>query len=426
MSILRSFNIGVSGLRAAGSGMGVVGDNIANAGTTGFKASRAEFQDMLATSLSGIDGGDQMGAGTRLGRIKPIMTQGDLTRTDNITDLAMNGGGFFSLKTPFGVGYSRDGSFHFDKSGTLVNNSGYEVLGFYANENGEIVNSIKPIQIKPGTIPAQATNEIEISMNLDVRAPIKQFNIDDPENTSNYSSSMTVYDNIGTPRLVTMYYNKLDDGNWEYHATVGPKDAEGGEVGKTYEMASGVLKFNQDGLLQEEVERSNSFNFADGARPDQKIKFSWGESLSEGGDGSMASTHFGSPSTTARHTQDGYAAATLASMSFNDEGILTAVYDNGEAMDVAQIAVAKFENNEGLYKLGKNLLKESKESGQAAMGKPGEGGRGEVLSQSLEVSNVDLANEFVNLMTGQRNFAANAKTLTTADQMLQEVLNIKR
>ena len=184
--------------------------------------------------------------------------------------------------------------------------------------------------------------------------------------------------------------------------------------------------FNQDGLLQEEVEKSNSFNFADGARPDQKIKFSWGDSLAEGGDGSTASTHFGSPSTTARHTQDGYAAATLASMSFNDSGILTAVYDNGEAMDVAQIAVAKFENNEGLYKLGKNLLKESKESGQAALGKPGEGGRGEVLSQSLEVSNVDLANEFVNLMTGQRNFAANAKTLTTADQMLQEVLNIKR
>ena len=426
MSILRSFNIGVSGLRAAGSGMGVVGDNIANAGTTGFKASRAEFQDMLATSLSGIDSGDQMGAGVRLGRIKPIMTQGDLTRTDNITDLALNGGGFFSLKTPFGTGYSRDGSFHFDKNGTLVNNSGYQVLGFYANEDGEIVNSVRPIQIKPGTIPAQATSEIDISMNLDVRAPIKKFNIENPENTANYSSSMTVYDNIGTPRLITMYYNKIENGAWEYHATVGAKDAQGGEVGKSYEMASGVLKFNKDGLLEEEIEKSNSFNFADGARSNQKIRFSWGESLSEGGDGSMASTHFGSASTTSRHTQNGYAAATLASMSFNDEGILTAVYDNGEAMDVAQIAIAKFENNEGLYKLGKNLLKESKESGQAAIGKPGEGGRGEVLSQSLEVSNVDLANEFVSLMTGQRNFAANAKTLTTADQMLQEVLNIKR
>ena len=354
------------------------------------------------------------------------MTQGDLTRTDNITDLAINGGGFFTIDTPFGRGYSRDGSFHFDKNGILVNGDGHNVMGFYANEKGEIVNKLQPIQVKPGTIPAEATKLVEVNMNLDVRAPVKQFDINDPDNTSNYSSSLTVHDNIGSPRLLTMYYNKLENGLWEYHAVVEGKDAAGGEAGKLYEMGSGKLKFNQDGILQEEIEDKNSYNFGDGAAPDQKIKFSFGESISEGGDGSRASTNFGSPSTTSRHTQDGYAAATLSSLSFNDEGILTAIYDNGEAMDVAQIAVAKFENNEGLFRMGKNMFKESKVSGQAALGKPGEGGRGEVLSQSIEVSNVDLANEFVNLMTGQRNFAANAKTLTTADQMLQEILNIKR
>ena len=426
MGILRSFNIGVSGLRAAGSGMGVVGDNIANSGTNGFKASRAEFQDVLASSLSGVSGADQMGAGVRLGHIKTIMTQGDLTRTDNITDLAINGGGFFTVDIPFGRGYSRDGSFHFDKNGILVNGDGNNIMGFYANEKGEIVNKLQPIQVKPGTIPAQATTLVDINMNLDVRAPVKEFDINDPDNTSNYSSSLTVHDNIGTPRLVTMYYNKLENGKWEYHAVVEGKDAADGEVGKLYEMASGKMSFNKDGILEEEIEDKNSFNFADGARPDLKIKFSFGESLKEGGDGSKGSTNFGSPSTTSRHTQDGYAAATLSSLSFNDQGILTAIYDNGEAMDVAQIAIAKFENNEGLFRMGKNMYKESKTSGQAAIGKPGEGGRGEVLSQSIEVSNVDLANEFVNLMTGQRNFAANAKTLTTADQMLQEVLNIKR
>ena len=120
---------------------------------------------------------------------------------------------------------------------------------------------------------------------------------------------------------------------------------------------SGKLKFNKDGILEEEIEDSSSFNFADGAQPDQKIKFSFGETLKEGGDGSKASTSFGAASTTARHTQDGYAAATLSSLSFNDDGILTAIYDNGEAMDVAQIAVAKFENNEGLFKMGKNMFK---------------------------------------------------------------------
>lgn len=426
MSILRSFNIGVSGLRAAGSGMGVVGDNIANSATNGFKASRAEFQDVLATSLSNVSGADQMGAGVRLGHIKTIMTQGDLTRTDNITDLAINGGGFFTVETPFGRGFSRDGSFHFDKNGVLVNGDGNNIMGFAANEEGEIVNKLSAIQVKPGTIPAKATTGVEIDMNLDVRAPVKQFDVNDPDNTSNYSTSLTIHDSVGTPRLITMYYNKLENGSWEYHATVDGKDAKDGEAGKIYEMASGKLNFNEDGILEEEVEDKNSFNFADGATPEQKIKFSFGETLKEGGDGSKASTNFGAASTTARHTQDGFAAATLTSLSFNDDGILTAIYDNGEAMDVAQIAVAKFENNEGLFKMGKNMFKESKDSGQAAIGKPGEGGRGEVLSQSIEVSNVDLANEFVNLMTGQRNFAANAKTLTTADQMLQEVLNIKR
>ena len=180
----------------------------------------------------------------------------------------------------------------------------------------------------------------------------------------NYSSSMTVYDSVGTPRLVTMYYNKLESGNWEYHAVVDGKDAQGGEDGKLVEMASGRLVFNQEGALQEEVSNSNNFNFPEGAIQNQVIKFNWGDSIAEGGDGSTASTNYGTASTTARHTQDGYSAATLSSLTFNDDGILSAVFSNGEAIDVGQVAVAKFENNEGLYRLGKNMFKESKSSGR--------------------------------------------------------------
>jgi flagellar hook protein FlgE len=426
MSILRSFNIGVSGLKASGQGISIIGDNIANSGTNGFKSSRAEFQDVLATSLKGIDGGDQMGAGVKLAHIKPIMAQGDVTRTESITDLAVNGNGFFTVKAPFGTGYSRDGSFHFDKEGRLVNGDGYPVMGFEADDQGQITNKMVPIQLGNTTIAAKASSEATISMNLDSRDDVKQFSIENPEKTSNYSNSLTVYDNVGTARLITMYYNKADNNTWEYHAVVDGKDAQGGEEGKFYEMASGRLVFNDKGLLQEEVEGNNAFNFNKGAAPGQKIAFNWGESIKEGGDGAKASTQFGNQSNVARHTQDGFAAASLASLSFNDKGVLTSVYDNGESKDIAQVAVAKFENNEGLFKIGKNLYKESKLSGQAAMGKPGESGRGEVLSKSLELSNVDIANEFVALMTGQRNFTANAKSLTTADQMLQEVLNIKR
>ena len=426
MGILRSFNIGISGLNAAGQGMGVIGDNIANAGTTGFKSSRAEFQDVLAKSLKGIDGGDQFGAGVHLAHIKPMMNQGDVTRTDSITDLAISGDGFFKVEAPFGSGYTRDGSMHFNKEGELVNSDGYKVTGFIADESGKITNKQEPIKLGSTTIPAQGTKEVKVNMNIDSRADILEFNLEKPEKTANFTHTMTVYDNIGTARLVTLAYNKVGNNQWKYRALVDGKDAEGGVEGKMYEQASGTLNFNDKGVLQEEISDNNAFNFNKGAAQGQVIAFDFGKALSEGGTGLDASTQYGSDSNINRHTQDGHSAGTLASLSFNDDGVLSAVYDNGVSRDISQMAIAKFENNEGLFKVGKNLYKESKDSGQAAIGKPGESGRGDVLAKSLELSNVDIANEFVGLMTSQRNFQANSRTLTTADQMLQEVLNIKR
>lgn len=426
MGILRSFNIGVTGLQATGQGMGIIGDNIANAGTTGFKSSRAEFQDVLAVSLKGIDGGDQFGAGTKLAHIKPIMTQGDISRTDSVTDLAISGDGYFQVDAPFGKGYTRDGSLHFNKEGELVNGDGYQVNGFQSNDDGEITNSLGAIKLGSTTIPATATKDVKLNMNLDSREEILQFDPANPEKTSNYSNSMTVYDNVGTARLVTLYYNKTADNQWTYRAMVDGKDAANGIEGQMSLMAQGQLTFNDKGRLQSNIMSQNAFNFNKGAAAGQEIKFDFGKAIADGGDGLDASTQYGSGNSVARHTQNGSSAATLASMSFNDDGILTAVYDNGESRNIAQIAIARFENNESLFKVGKNLMKESIRSGQAAVGKPGESGRGEVLSKSIELSNVDIANEFVGLMTAQRNFQANARTLTTADQMLQEVLNIKR
>jgi flagellar hook protein FlgE len=426
MGILRSFNIGVSGLNASGQGMGVIGDNISNSGTNGFKSSRAEFQDVLAVSLKGIEGGDQFGAGTKLGHIKPMMTQGDISRTDSSTDLAMAGDGFFTIDAPAGRCYTRDGSFHFDKDGSLTTMDGYKIMGFQADEKGKILNKLDPIKLGSTTIAAKASKEIIMSMNLDSRTNKQEFKIEQPEKTAAFSNSMTVYDNIGTARTVTTYYNKTENNEWEYHCAVDGKDVEGGKPDTMYEQASGKLIFNDKGQLLEKKEGKNAFNFNKGAAQDQKINLNWGQTIKEGGTGLDASTQFGSESALARHTQDGASAAALTSLSFNDKGILTAVYNNGESRDIAQVAVGKFENNEGLFKIGKNLYKESKASGQGALGKPGEQGRGEVLSKSIELSNVDIANEFVNLMTAQRNFQANAKTLTTADQMLSEVLQIKR
>jgi flagellar hook protein FlgE len=426
MGILGSFNIGVTGLKAAGDSMTVVGDNIANAGTFGFKSSRPEFQDLLSRSLKGIDGGYQMGSGTKMAHITPLFTQGTITRTSNVTDLAINGAGFFVVDTNFGRGYTRDGSFRFDKEGNMITADGEQVLGFKADKKGEISNQLGKIKLGNTTIPAQGTEKVEVNMNLDSRQNVKVFNVEKPDETSNFNTGITVFDNVGTERLINIYFNKTADNAWEYHALVNGEDAAGGVPGKMVEMASGSITFNDQGQLQDVAEGANAFNFNKGAKPGQKIEFNFGTSIAKGGDGKDAITQYGSDSSVNRHTQDGYSAATLASMSFNDKGILSAVYDNGVQMDIAQVGIAKFENDEGLAKMGGNLFKDTKNSGQPAIGKPGFDGRGAVLSKSIELSNVDIADEFISLMNAQRNFQANTRTITTSDQMLQEVLNIKR
>ncbi len=425
MGVLGSFNIGVSGLRASGDSMNVIGDNIANAGTFGFKGSRAEFQDMLSRSFKGIDGGDQIGSGTKLAHVTPKFTQGTVSRTDNITDLALDGAGFFAVKSPWGEAYTRDGAFRFDKEGHLVTGDGYRVQGFSADANGKITSKKSDIKLATTTLPAKATEEVTVLMNLDSREIATQFNAENPLDSSNFNSSITVFDNTGTQRVVNLHFNKTADNAWEYRALVDGADAEGAEAGQLIEMASGKLQFNSKGQLQEVVENTNSFNFK-GAEQGQKIKFNFGKTIADGGDGLDAITQYGSKSSLARHTQDGHSAGSLGSMSFNDDGILSASYDNGVTKELAQIAVARFDNNEGLFKMGRNLFKETLNSGQAALGKPGLDGRGNVLSKSIELSNVDIADEFINLMNAQRNFQANTKTISTTDQMLQEIIGIKR
>jgi len=422
---MRSFNIGITGLAANGQSMSITGDNIANAGTTGFKASRAEFQDILAVSLKGVAAGGQIGAGTRLGHVKVLHGQGDVTRTDSNTDLAINGEGFFIVDAPFGSGYTRDGSFHFNKSGELVTGDRYKVLGFEYRD-GKKTTLLKPISLTNANIQAKATKEIELSMNLDTRVKPLEFDSRDAEATSHFSSGLAVYDNLGTQRLVTLYFNKIEDNQWEYHAMVDGTDAADGKKGELVEMGAGRLQFDDNGLLKEEIESKNSFNFSDGARPGQKIKINFGKSLTEGGDGLRAITQYGIKSNVARHTQNGFSAGTLANLAFDDKGVMTAAYTNGELREIAQVALAKFEDKEGLFKMGKNLYKRTRTSGQAAVGGPEEAGRGEILSKSLELSNVDLAKEFVALMTQSRNFKANGKVITTADEMAQEVLTLKR
>lgn len=426
MGILSSLYTGVSALQANGEALGIYSDNLANSNTVGFKVSRPEFQDVISKSLKGILGGNQIGRGTKLSHINPIFSQGSITQTERATDLAITGDGFFVMDGIDGRSFSRNGVFNFDKEGRIANLDGNVIMGFIADENGKVTNRLEPIQLSRTVIDAKRTTKVGISMNLDIRAEkMKDFNLEHPDKTSQYSNGFTIYDSAGNAHLVTMYFEKAEDNQWKWHATVKGEEFEGSEKGKIVEAANGTLMFGTDGRLKEQRIDKNEFNFNKGALPNQQVDFNFGLSISEGGTG-LQTTQYGTNSDLYKHIQDGYTAGTLAGLSFNDDGVLSSIYTNGETLNIAQVAIAKFENNEALFKTGQNRFRESRNSGQAFIGKPGEGGRGKVIPKSVEASTTDIASEFINLMTTQRSFQANARTVSTADELMQEVLNLKR
>lgn len=426
MSILSSFYTGVSGLTAQGEALSVYSDNIANADTKAFKVSRPEFQDLMAKSLKGELGGNQIGRGVKLSGVSPLFTQGSVVQTESPTDLAIHGDGFFILKGKDGESYTRNGAFHFDKTGKLLDSDGNAILGFQADENGLISSKLGEILLNREVMDAKKTNEIKLHMNLDLRAEKNLiFDQKHPERTSHFSTGLNVYDSTGTAHVCNVYFNKANDNTWTWRAMINGEEAIGGNQGEQLECANGSLSFDSDGKLQNQQIEKSSFNFTKGAVQNQYIKFNFGEDKLHGGNGIQV-TQYGTNSETYKSFQDGYASGSLLNFSFGDDGKLTAIYSNQENIDVAQIALAKFENTEALFKLGQNRFRESRLSGIAKIGSPQTGGRGKVTAKSIESSNTDIASEFVNLMLAQRNFQANSKVMTTSDEMLHEILNLRR
>jgi flagellar hook protein FlgE len=428
MSILSSLYTGVSGLSAQGQALGVIGDNIANANTTGFKASRAEFQDIISKSIKGVLGGNQVGRGVKIGAVNPILTQGSIDATEKATDLAISGDGFFVVRGSDGESYTRDGSFHFDKEGYLVTNDGQRVQGFETDDKGKILNSVADVKFPRALIPAKATGEIKLDLNLDSRVePGKAFDPKDPHGTSHYSTGVEVYDSQGNKHLMTLFFTKSADRSWDVRGMCDGKEIVGGKPGELAEVMAGKLTFTTDGRLDTETITKQAFNFTGGALQNQQIKIDFGDSLTtDKGKGLNGTKQYGQDSDLITWKQDGSSAGMITNLSFSDEGVLSALYSNGQAQDLSQIALAKFENPEALFKVGNNRLKEARDSGAASIGKPAASGRGKLFAKSLERSTVDLAMEFVNLIQNQRGFQANAKTITTTDELLNEVINLKR
>lgn len=429
MPLSSAMNSGVSGLIAEGQALGVVGDNVANSNTIGFKQSRALFEDVLGSAI-GAPGA--IGAGVHFTRAQQLFAQGALVNTGQPTDLALSGDGFYvtrgSVDGVVGDFYTRAGQTNLAVDGTLVNPGGLAMIGYQANPNGTFGPSLAPVKLTTAALPPLPTSKLTLTANVDAGSPTPAVAFDplNPATTSNFSTSMSVYDSLGGAHSISIYMVNNGAGAWDYHALANGAEIAGGVPGTSIEIAAGSLAFTASGALQSDASSSSGTVDFNGAQPGQPLAFDFGTSIANGGTGLDGTTQFASPNSVSSQSQDGYTSGALSGVQIDGKGIVSGVYTNGQKVAVAQLAVAKFVSNDGLGRAGHNLWIASRESGEAALGTAGSGGRGAIVSGALEQSNVDIAQQFVDLIGHQRAFQANSKTITTVDEMMQDLVNLKR
>ena len=411
-----SFNTALSGLRAANQDLAVTGNNIANASTTGFKESRAEFGDVYANSILGT-GSRTPGSGVLVNSIAQQFGQGNVSITNNSLDLAVNGSGFFIVNNQGSPAYTRAGNFSLDSNGYIVSSTNANLQGFSASPSGQILSgALTNLRIQTSDIAPNATTNVDLRFNLDSGAKVPStvpFNPTDAT-SYNWSTAATVYDSLGNPHVLTSYYVKsatppalpLTGTNWTVHSNL---DSSGAPHNL------GTITFDTGGALTAPVPSTlgDSWTPSGAAAP---LTFT----LSLNG-----STQFGTASTVNSLAQNGYAPGRLAGINIDDTGIVFARYSNGKALTLGQIALANFSNPQGLSPIGNTSWAESFDSGQPVVGAPQSGSRGSIQAGALEDSNVDLSTQLVKLILAQRNYQANAKTIETDNAVTQTIINLR-
>jgi len=592
MSISSSISTGVSGLNTLGNAMQIIGDNIANVNTVGFKSSAFSFQDLLSQSIATGSGSAQVGRGTSLGGITAYFSQGSFESTNNNSDLAIGGDGFFVLKRPgtSNLFYSRAGNFSFSDTGYLVNPAGYIAQGWALDANGNTVGTIDDILLNSFTSAPSETDNIQVISNLDSNgsdnssgSDISLFGSWDGSSSTpigsgayEHQASLVIYDSLGGTHDVTLYFDKADTAlTYEYIVTCDPSEdqrtfadtaevsditcvadasdsldgteftlyddagsvafwidtddsgttiptaasnadraveittittdmtadqvaaqvqaavngdakfgatvngavvtvtdastglrtnaaagtsgfttaitAQGGTAASNPLqglLAKGTLTFDTDGAIvgttldqtntatggvtsQTTSDVSNGYyrffpTFIPGSPMAVELNFGVRYNGSSWVKNTLSTSQFATSSTTIYQSSSGYGAGDLEGVAVDAEGIMSGSYSNGQLTPLYSIGLAKFQNNQGLLKEGGNLFSESRDSGSVITGKPGTNGLGTIAPNSLEQSNVDIAQQLVKMITTQRGFQANSKIITVTDQMLQELINIKR
>ncbi|MCF8088865.1 MAG: flagellar hook protein FlgE [Desulfotignum sp.] len=487
MALSSALFSGTSGLTSMGDTMQIIGDNIANVNTIGFKSSQADFQDLLSQSLSTMSGTTQIGSGSAIGNVSASFEQGSFKTTGNATDLAIGGSGFFILREESGVSeyYTRAGNFSFDKEGNLVNPNGHVVQGWGLDpETGNDLGSVGDIKLNSFTSqPSQSTN-VQVIANLDSKAddnsvsttvgtPAATFPAGSlqagwdgtastpiPDANFEYQTTVQVYDSLGSTHDITLYFDKAapaTDSKYEFMVTCNPnedqRDNGGTPIDPSADAHAGVLGFGKiefdaaSGAIKDismssvagdgtETSLNTATDLTNGLftfEPDfgtgaMSVSLDFGSTYNgtSWANNALSTTQYAVTSNTIFKDSNGYGAGDLQDINVNDKGVITGNYSNGEIIPLYRVALAGFQNEQGLVKEGGNLFRSTLASGAAITNRPGSNGLGSLAPGSLEQSNVDIAAEFVEMITTQRGFQANSKIITTVDTMLSEIINIKR
>jgi flagellar hook protein FlgE len=413
---LTSFYTALSGLNSNSFAINVIGDNLANMNTTAFKSGQTCFAELLA-GISGTDAAGNpisAGLGSIVNGITHNNTQGTIAYTGSTTDAAVSGNGFFVVSTGDDLGFTRSGSFKFDQDGNLISSDGFQVMGYMGvggtiDTNGGIV----PLSLRKGQLmPASATQNVSMSVNLDSQADIG----------SVFSSSVRIFDSLGTPHNLTFSFTKTDVGAYSWSATIPAEDAGGVAGGPAVVVGSGDLTFDPFGIMTAPT-ANPSLNITGLSSGAANMDVTFGMFNPSG---EPVITNYARASAVTSTNQDGYAASSVTLMSIDSSGVILGVTDGGQSIPLAQLALADFPNVEGLQKYKGSTYIPFPSSGDPSIGAARTGGRGSIVGSSLEQSNVDMALEFVNLIKAQRAYQANSRVITATDELYQDSLNMKR
>lgn len=415
--MLRSMYSGISGLRTHQTMMDVVGNNISNVNTAGYKSSSTVFQDVLSQTMQGAGapvngaGGTnpaQVGLGVKLGAISTNFAQGATQLTGRATDLAIQGDGFFAVRQGGENLYTRAGSFNFDANGSLVTPSGASVLGWAANAGAINPNGpLEPVRLPIGqTMPPEQTTTVRLGGNI----PDSEYDAANPVSITN---GVTIFDSQGAPIKLSVTYTQTGNDTWSVKATAPTSDGSGdvqvGTATLTWDPATGAFDTKTMALT-----------------PPATVGSFTGPATVLFGTPAEPMTQYAGSNSVSALEQDGAAIGALQSFTISPNGTVMGIFSNGKQEAVAQIAMANFANPGGLEKVGGSMYRPSPNSGLVQVGVAGDGGRGTLSGGTVEMSNVDLAQEFTNLIVAQRGFQANSRVISSSDELLQDLVNLKR